>query len=349
MIHVRFKRTKHPKMAVDYLLGENRNRQDAKIIKGDIDLSLEIAEQSEHKNKYSCGCLSFEEADISEELKHKIMNDFERVLFPGLHNNQYDVTWIEHTDKGRLELNYFIPQVELTTGKSLTAYYHQADGNRVRDYVEITNQAYELTNPSDKPPDLTRLNWAKRTPQKIIDTGERIAREIIAKRPNIGGEEQIMVIYTLAELGYEIAKRKSGKNIGKPAVTKDSISIVNPDNPDGPNIRLKGLLFAENKNPIKPTPEEIGERLGEAMTKKQVVQQKRYPVNPIDSKVNYEQSKRNQSIINQCNQLIAKSIRHVKQAEPIQSGRSRYRQWHEHGNQQKVFERKAGKSQSFTL
>ena len=44
------------------------------------------------------------------------MQSFEETLLAGLERDQYDITWIEHTDKGRLELNFVIPNVELSTG-----------------------------------------------------------------------------------------------------------------------------------------------------------------------------------------------------------------------------------------
>jgi hypothetical protein len=65
------------------------------------------------------GVLSFEEANLEEQQKQEIMQSFEETLLAGLDRDQYDITWIEHTDKGRLELNFVIPNVELSTGKRL--------------------------------------------------------------------------------------------------------------------------------------------------------------------------------------------------------------------------------------
>ncbi|MGK3325838.1 hypothetical protein ACSLPB_29600, partial [Escherichia coli] len=41
---------------------------------------------------------------------------------PGLEKNQYSILWVEHQDKGRLELNFVIPNMELQTGKRLQPY-----------------------------------------------------------------------------------------------------------------------------------------------------------------------------------------------------------------------------------
>ncbi|MGU0043982.1 hypothetical protein ACVXHA_22160 [Escherichia coli] len=60
----------------------------------------------------------------------KRWRSFERVLMPGLEKNQYSILWVEHQDKGRLELNFVIPNMELQSGK-LQPYYDRADRPRI--------------------------------------------------------------------------------------------------------------------------------------------------------------------------------------------------------------------------
>ncbi|MGK3295905.1 hypothetical protein ACSLNR_28615, partial [Escherichia coli] len=40
------------------------------------------------------------------------------------------ILWVEHQDKGRLELNFVIPNMELANGKRLQPYYDRADRPR---------------------------------------------------------------------------------------------------------------------------------------------------------------------------------------------------------------------------
>ncbi|WP_213085254.1 relaxase/mobilization nuclease domain-containing protein, partial [Neisseria gonorrhoeae] len=40
--------------------------------------------------------------------------------------DQYNCLWVEHRDKGRLELNFVIPNIELLSGKRLQPYYYAA-------------------------------------------------------------------------------------------------------------------------------------------------------------------------------------------------------------------------------
>ena len=93
------------------------------------------------------GVLSFEESDLEEHQKQEIMQSFEKTLLAGLERDQYDITWIEHRDKGRLELNFIIPNVELSTGKRLQPYYDKADRPLVENWKQVTNFEYGLSDP----------------------------------------------------------------------------------------------------------------------------------------------------------------------------------------------------------
>ena len=94
--------------SIDYLLGRDRDREGARLLQGDPDLSVAIADSSGFDTRYTVGCLSFEEQDLDEQAKRKIMASFEDTLMAGLERDQYNITWVEHRDKGRLELNFFI-------------------------------------------------------------------------------------------------------------------------------------------------------------------------------------------------------------------------------------------------
>ena len=96
------------KASIDYLLDKDRNRELATVLKGNPELSLELAQSLAFSNKYTVGCLSFEEADLPKKSKLELMEKFEEMVFAGLTSEQFNISWIEHRDKGRLELNFFI-------------------------------------------------------------------------------------------------------------------------------------------------------------------------------------------------------------------------------------------------
>lgn len=145
---------------VNYFLGEDRDREFARVLSGDPMVTEHLINATKYEHKYKSGVLSFTERadEISEADKFKIMRDFEKTLFPGLEPDQYDILWIEHSDKdrfdvdaegkavkgtereGRLELNFLIPCQELRSGKRLQPYYAGADKARVNAWKNITNR-----------------------------------------------------------------------------------------------------------------------------------------------------------------------------------------------------------------
>ncbi|MCV5277291.1 relaxase/mobilization nuclease domain-containing protein, partial [Escherichia coli] len=67
---------------------------------------------------------------------------------PGLEKDQYSILWVEHQDKGRLELNFVIPNMELQSGKRLQPYYDRADRPRINAWQTLVNHHYGLRDPN---------------------------------------------------------------------------------------------------------------------------------------------------------------------------------------------------------
>ena len=157
--------------AINYLLDDVRVKNGtAKILKGDSILTTKLIKSlSDKKQKVTFGVLSFEEkADfLTSEQKQKIMADFEKTLFPKMSESQYNILWVEHSDKNRLELNFVIPKVELSTQKALNPYFHKADFSRVDMFEDISNIKYNLSSKKDpaKKQTLTFQSNLKRCPQ----------------------------------------------------------------------------------------------------------------------------------------------------------------------------------------
>jgi len=135
---------------IDYLLDKKRVAdQTAKILKGDEQITRSIVANISKKQKLTIGTLSFEEPNITQKQKETIIEDFEKTLLPGLEPEQYNILWVEHTDKGRLELNFAIPKVELTTQKALQPYYHKQDFARIDMFEDKYNILYNLSSKKD--------------------------------------------------------------------------------------------------------------------------------------------------------------------------------------------------------
>ncbi len=160
------------------------------------------------------------------------MASFERVLMPGLEKNQYSILWVEHQDKGRLELNFVIPNMELQTGKRLQPYYDRADRPRIDAWQTLVNHHYGLHDPN-APENRRILTLPDNLPETKQALAESVTRGIDAlyHAGEIKGRQD--VIQALTEAGLEVVR-----------VTRSSISIADPNG--GKNIRLKGAFYEQS-------------------------------------------------------------------------------------------------------
>jgi len=147
--------------AIDYLLDKNRVAlNQARLLRGNEELTRKLIKLIDNKQKLTVGCLSFLEENIDEDLKFKLMDEFEQMLLAGLDREQYNILWVEHTDKGRLELNFAIPKLELKSKKSLQPYYHKSDLARLEMWQDMTNLKYTFHNPKN-PENQRNVNTTK--------------------------------------------------------------------------------------------------------------------------------------------------------------------------------------------
>lgn len=242
---------------VDYLLGKDRKREGAQLLSGDAEETKALIDGSQFVKKYTSGVLSFEEESISPEQKREIMQSFEECLFTGLDANQYNVLWVEHTDKGRLELNFVIPNIELTTGKRLQPYYHAADKPRVDAWQTIQNIKHDFSDPHD-PAKRQALVLAKDLPRNNKEAAEALhaGLESLVEQGVIHDRDSLVA--TLETAGFEIGR-----------ATKNSVSIKNPDG--GRNIRLSGAIYEQDfrlSKDLQRTIEQSSERHRETSTER---------------------------------------------------------------------------------
>ena len=217
---------------VDYLLGKDRDRQDARLDRGDPEQMIQLIDSTNFAQKYTSGVLSFAERDLDEQQKQQIMDSFERALLPGLDKDQYSVLWVQHQDKDRLELNFVVANVELQSGKRLQPYYDRADRPRLNAWKDLINDHYNLKDPND-PLNKRELCTPNDLPRTKIQACEAITNGLlsVAERGELKNRDD--VVKTLENAGFEIAR-----------TTKKSISIKNPEG--GQNIRLKGAIYEQD-------------------------------------------------------------------------------------------------------
>lgn len=228
---------------LNYLLGRNRDRAQAKILRGDESHVAALIDSADFAQRYTSGTLSFSESDsqkcVSEAQKRALMDEFEQCLFPGMDARQYSVLWVEHLDKDRLELNFLIPNIELTTGKRLQPYYHRADLNRVNAWQTWANAHYDYDDPHDparaRLATTTSLNQQTKLMKKRGITGRREDAKLIGESLTALVDAGLVrdragVIEALKNAGFTVT-RDSNKSI--------SVAVPNSAKP----LRLTGVIY----------------------------------------------------------------------------------------------------------
>jgi hypothetical protein len=213
------------------------------VLRGNPELIRQLIDSLQFKHKYISGVLSFAESPeaITPEMCERIMDGFEQVACAGLEQDQYAMLWTQHTHAGRMELNFLVPRVELSTGKSLNI---SPPGKATRELFDTfrsqVNAEYGLADPDDParaqhvslPDHLAKLradklrkgNAPKEDRREIITAC--IRREIDAGRIN----DRAGVETYLEDQGFILAR--SGR---------DYLTILEPGT--GERLRLKGDIY----------------------------------------------------------------------------------------------------------
>lgn len=219
----------------DYLLKDKEQpdgkRLGAEVLRGDIDNQALLIDSLDFKQKYTSGCLSFTETanQVSAEQKNALMDGFEQTIRAGLDVDRVSVSWIEHRDKGRLELNFVFANVDLEHGRVFQPYVHNVDKRRVNAWKDMQNIEYGFTDPND-PAKKRLMAQRDNLPRDIKDTRQDITdglKTLVAQGAITNRDD---VIQALKDGGFEIARE-----------TDKAISIKNPTGKR--NIRLTGGLY----------------------------------------------------------------------------------------------------------
>ena len=219
----------------DYLLNDKEQpdgkRLDAEVLRGDIDNQALLIDSLDFKQKYTSGCLSFTESaeQVTQEQKNALMDGFEQTIRAGLDVDRVAVSWIEHRDKGRLELNFVFANVDLEHGRAFQPYVHSVDKRRVNAWKDMQNIEHGFTDPND-PANKRLMAQRDNLPRDIKDARQAITDGLKALVVEGVITNRDDVIQALTDGGFEIARE-----------TDKAISIKNPAGKR--NIRLTGGLY----------------------------------------------------------------------------------------------------------
>lgn len=224
----------------DYLLKDKEQpdgkRLGAEVLRGDIDNQALLIDSLDFKQKYTSGCLSFTETadEVTTEQKNALMDGFEQTIRAGLDVDRVSVSWIEHRDKGRLELNFVFANVDLEHGRAFQPYVHSVDKRRVNAWKDMQNIEHGFTDPND-PAKKRLMAQRDNLPRDIKDTRQAITEGLHALIIEGAITNREGVVQALKDGGFEIARE-----------TDRAISIKNPTGKR--NIRLTGGLYERDFN-----------------------------------------------------------------------------------------------------
>jgi len=267
-------RQKNINNSIKYLLRVNKSEKEKSFVsvlsqtnqQDLINFNKTIIDKN-FKNPYVCGVLSFEEKNISDIEKNKLTSDFEELIFAGIPiEYRPPLMWVQHIDKGRLELNYLTFNA-LSTGRSFPVYVDSVDRRLFNDFVEVKNYENGYSSPFDDFSDV----FQKRLLAPPGNTLPKNKKEFVSNLNNeifsLIKEKKIKNRNELIDYFINIKKFKINRK------SKNTISIVT-DLDDTP-IRLKGDVYIENRiyedyfNEPKIRPERTQEEINNKLDKHQ--------------------------------------------------------------------------------
>ena len=220
---------------INYLLNHRVKDETAFVLKGSEVVTRQIISNMTKKQKLCIGCLSFEEADIDLDVKQKVIDEFETLLF-GEYKERFNILWVQHIDKGRLELNFAIPKIDLESGMAFNPYYDKTDRVLIDAWQNLTNFKFNFSDPKD--PAKAHILQGSRKEIGVIK--DYIELEKILTEKFINQE------FTCRE---DILKALEDSDIEVTRVGKDYISIKLPGTKKAK--RFKGDIFCEEFRNIK--------------------------------------------------------------------------------------------------
>ena len=242
--------TKSGESVENYLLDDERQeKEQALVLRGDPAQTTAIINGLDFQKTYTSGCLSFAENEgerLTAKQKYEIMDSFEEALFGDFDKDKISGYWVQHADKGRLELNFVFANVELEKGRSLTVYNHATDRKRLYAWKNITIADYDLVDPDH--PDRKR-DFVAKTPSN----DKKKDNDLITSTGKLNATKQGIGEYVLSQAqqgkinnrGDVMAFLRDQLQVTITRETKKSITIETPHPTTGKpqKIRLEGTLY----------------------------------------------------------------------------------------------------------
>ena len=220
---------------IGYLLNCRVKDKTAFVLKGSEAVTRRIVYNITKKQKLCMGCLSFEESDIDLDTKQKIIDEFETLLL-GRYKERFNILWVQHVDKGRLELNFAVPKIDLENNMAFNPYYHRVDRPLIDNWQNYINLKFGFTDPKDP----VKAHMLQGSRKEIGVIKDYIELEKILTDKFINQE------FTCRD---DILNALKSSDIDITRIGKDYISVKLPNSKKAK--RFKGDMFSEEFRDIK--------------------------------------------------------------------------------------------------
>ena len=232
--------TSDSRSPVNYVMGKMDHSGNERLVKpkeigGSIELFAAAVDFNHNKWKYTSGVISFRDKENpTDEQKETILKAFKKVYFAGLDPESIPHAFVEHRDKGNLEIHFLVSRMA-TDGKSfnmnppgrksfeLTKAF-QAAVNHKMNYDQV------VENPFKAHLSKFEHQYPSQSKSKVKESlADSLSKGIVQGKINNRNE----LINTLESVGVEITRKG-----------KDYLSIKFPNTDKA--IRLKGPMFESN-------------------------------------------------------------------------------------------------------
>lgn len=220
---------------INYLLNHRVKDKTAFVLKGSEAVTRQIVSNMTKKQKLCMGCLSFEETDIDLDAKQKIIDEFETLLF-GEYKERFNILWVQHVDKDRLELNFAIPKIDIESSMAFNPYYDKVDRPLIDTWQNYVNLKFGFTDPKDP----VKVHMLQGSRKEIGVIKDYIELEKILTDKFINQE------FTCRD---DILNALKSSDIDITRIGKDYISVKLPNSKKAK--RFKGDMFSEEFRDIK--------------------------------------------------------------------------------------------------
>ena len=255
MIVKMFKSNKQPiKKAFNYLLNQRVNNGTAKLLKGNRELAESLEKLSTAKTKYFSGVLSFAEREkrFTEEEKMEIIEAFERTFCPDDYlRERLNFTWVQHTDKKRLELNFVVNSTfrndpdKLLKDKKEFYHWHKPQIKRFDAFRDFIDAKYGLASVHDNGSQhiFTTPDYQIKSRDDVETLVEMVLRTNMKSNSKLI-ESRSELIAGMKEFRMNVSREVKGSISVLPEGSKKPIRIKIPENADA-------SVFDEMRKKIK--------------------------------------------------------------------------------------------------